>query len=561
MLKRTLAIWPFLASVSAADTFDRIVSFGDSLTDTGNVSNLTFGFAPGSNYFNGRFSNGSVWVEQLATQLGVAAPTPSRTGGRNYAHGGVKTGTGTTNLALFVNAPNAGTQVSQFLSANPVRPTDLYVLWAGGNDFLDGQTDVSVPVNNLAASISSLINAGAKHVVIPNLPPLGETPRFNATSNRSVMNTRTSSFNAALATRVSQIQLTTSTNLFLFDVASTFQSILAMPASFGFTNVQARALNGSTVVANPDQYLFFDDVHPTRVGHSLLGNGAFELVTDRRWTGQAGNADWNAPGNWQRGLTPDRVANVTLPSSAPANITLSTDTTLRRLTVEPGFQLNLQQGVDLFVSQGTTVAGIASGDGAIVGGATMAIQLSSQPASVNVVGPATLAGTMSIDAALSFVPLPGDVFEIMQFQSLTGLPVIENATEFAGLWFEPVVDADSLSVIASARPGDANLDAAVDFADLLTLVQNYESTAQTWLAGDFNHDTLVDFQDLLQLAQNYDSAIFRQDWAIARAFVPEPTTTACMTLAAVAIVGRNRTRSFTSDTRRGVSGTSSTPCE
>src|SRR4051794_4802084 len=65
--------------------FTSIVSFGDSLTDTGNVFAASGGTTPAAPYWMGRASNGPLWVEQLAARLGVAAPTPSLLGGTNYA--------------------------------------------------------------------------------------------------------------------------------------------------------------------------------------------------------------------------------------------------------------------------------------------------------------------------------------------------------------------------------------------------------------------------------------------------------------------------------------------
>src|SRR3954468_4438171 len=103
------------ASVALADralgAYSQIVVFGDSLSDTGNVNNQTFGISPGSGYYEGRFSNGPVWVEGLATNLGVAAPTYSRGGGRDYAYGGAHTGGGSVNYTFFT-FPNVGTQIS-----------------------------------------------------------------------------------------------------------------------------------------------------------------------------------------------------------------------------------------------------------------------------------------------------------------------------------------------------------------------------------------------------------------------------------------------------------------
>ena len=68
--------------------------------------------------------------------------------------------------------------------------------------------------------------------------------------------------------------------------------------------------------------------------------------------------------------------------------------------------------------------------------------------------------------------------------------------------------------------GDANADGKVDFADLLTLAQNYGNTAANWEQGDFNGDAMVNFSDLLALAQNYGGQI---NLASTFAAVPEPS--------------------------------------
>src|SRR4051794_25936876 len=87
-----------LATPLQAGQFTQIVAFGDSLTDTGNLYAVTqtspSGPFPPSPYYEGRFSNGPVWVEWLALQLGVPAPRPFVTGGTNYAFGGAETTTG-----------------------------------------------------------------------------------------------------------------------------------------------------------------------------------------------------------------------------------------------------------------------------------------------------------------------------------------------------------------------------------------------------------------------------------------------------------------------------------
>ncbi|HQY87320.1 MAG TPA: hypothetical protein PK402_01590 [Tepidisphaeraceae bacterium] len=98
--------------------------------------------------------------------------------------------------------------------------------------------------------------------------------------------------------------------------------------------------------------------------------------------------------------------------------------------------------------------------------------------------------------------------------------------------------------MANALPGDTNFDGIVNFADLLTVAQNYgTSSGSWWTRGDFDFDGAVNFSDLLLTAQNYSSASgtdFETDWLHARATVPEPGMIGLLGIVVV-IVGR-RTR-------------------
>ena len=99
-----------IGTAQAAPLFSDVVFFGDSLSDTGNVLSLTraagqplFPSFPGA---QGRFSNGPVWTEYLATGLGMPGKSnPSNLlfngtsvipigpqGGQNFSYGGARTG-------------------------------------------------------------------------------------------------------------------------------------------------------------------------------------------------------------------------------------------------------------------------------------------------------------------------------------------------------------------------------------------------------------------------------------------------------------------------------------
>src|SRR5688572_13095314 len=73
-------------SASSALAFSQIVAFGDSLTDNGNLQAATNGMFPAAPYFDGRFTDGLVAVEVMASKLGVPL--------NNRAIAGALTGTG-----------------------------------------------------------------------------------------------------------------------------------------------------------------------------------------------------------------------------------------------------------------------------------------------------------------------------------------------------------------------------------------------------------------------------------------------------------------------------------
>jgi hypothetical protein len=106
-----------------------------------------------------------------------------------------------------------------------------------------------------------------------------------------------------------------------------------------------------------------------------------------------------------------------------------------------------------------------------------------------------------------------------------------------GIFLGQTVDGDAI-LLRCTLPGDANLDGAVAFEDLVALAQNYNTGdgSAVWDMGDFTDDGNVDFADLVALAQNYNTtlptpaqldamgagATFREDVMAASAVVPEP---------------------------------------
>jgi phospholipase/lecithinase/hemolysin len=241
----------------------------------------------------GRFSNGPVWVEWLALQPDVPAPRPFLAGGTNFAFGGAET---TTSGDSSRRTPNIGKLIGFYLGTRGAfRDDQLVVLWGGANDFLNaGQTDPTVPVANLSAEIVTL--AGATTIVVPNLPPLGRTARYAGTANEAAFDALAIQFNDLLEAGLDDLEAGLGITIIRLDTFRLFQRFLQEPTAFGFSNVTETALqtpNGDVgvgpVVENPDEYLFWDAVHPTRVTHRELGDLRNDILS---WQDGNGLVDW-----------------------------------------------------------------------------------------------------------------------------------------------------------------------------------------------------------------------------------------------------------------------------
>ncbi|MDP3368462.1 MAG: SGNH/GDSL hydrolase family protein, partial [Brevundimonas sp.] len=88
----TVAAAGAFASAASAQSYNRLVVFGDSLSDNGNLYAATFNTQPTSPpFFQGRFSNGPVFTELLGFNAGRSAVGAPVTGSINYAYGGART--------------------------------------------------------------------------------------------------------------------------------------------------------------------------------------------------------------------------------------------------------------------------------------------------------------------------------------------------------------------------------------------------------------------------------------------------------------------------------------
>jgi phospholipase/lecithinase/hemolysin len=281
-------------------------TFGDSLSDPGNVYTLTEQeYPPSPPYFKGRFSDGPVWVEyfnqvfELAplkfAELERSAPTQ----GVNFALGGATSSD--VNL-LSKLLPGLQRQIDTFSALDLVkRPPTLFSVWIGALDYLSDpfqrmrriakvkrptsrfvpQKSATETVGNISNALTTLADSGAKTILVFNLPDLGKIPlaRQSSAATSEALTRLSEAHNAALETELITLgEKYSETQFISVDVNALFKFVSERPNLFQLSNVTDSCLNTNatppTVCANPDRYLFWDDIHPTTAGHQLIAKYA-----------------------------------------------------------------------------------------------------------------------------------------------------------------------------------------------------------------------------------------------------------------------------------------------
>lgn len=282
-MKQYLAALAIAAAAlpASADTlapYSEFYVFGDSLSDSGNAATIAGAFNLGFDYQSyplGQFTNGDTW----ATQLGL---TPSLQGGTNYATGGARAVDNGDPL------PDLGAQVDQFVASGPtIGDNPLAAIWIGGNDFRDFlsagafdpvsvQTLIGGVIGEIASAVTTVAGAGIDDIVVFGLPDLGRLPDIVNTPFSPTVSGLVTSYNSLLQTTT--VGLDTSlaqTSVGYFDVNSIFLSLLDAGNASGFENLtQACLANFAACQGNEDEWVFWDDIHPTEAVHQLVA-GAF----------------------------------------------------------------------------------------------------------------------------------------------------------------------------------------------------------------------------------------------------------------------------------------------
>ena len=202
-------------------------------------------------------------IQKFWQQSWAPAPYyPSLRGGSNYAWAGALTADDRP-LGGGLIIPSINTQVSTYLgSQGGLASADaLHIVFGGGNDLaallnngfdsVTGALAAQLAAANILNSVTTLIAAGADAILVPNLPDLGLTPLYQGNSANA--NALTQEFNRALTAGLFDLE-----EVIEFDTFAFLNSVIN-----DFAESSAPCLTSTTLCDKPQDYLFFDDFHPT----------------------------------------------------------------------------------------------------------------------------------------------------------------------------------------------------------------------------------------------------------------------------------------------------------
>jgi phospholipase/lecithinase/hemolysin len=293
----------------AQPAFSSLYIFGDGVSATTNNPTA-------SRYYYGglRESNGRVWVEVLAQELGL---TNNFWYSNNISHSTYYTNltASSTNWSFSSNnwsyygddSSNLVKNVNNFVA--PANASSaLFIVWVNDADFVNDMatiynnghgTNITLWTNAVNQSLTNHWKAitnlyyakSARTLIMPNAVDITETPAYNyyPTSDLSFIRQRVIGFNTAFTALLYQARTSLpGITIYEPDFFTLLDNVLANAAAYGLTSA---LLNGHPIDALDDPaltnlalngpgaiYIFWDQTDPTAKLHAVMADIAKQLV-------------------------------------------------------------------------------------------------------------------------------------------------------------------------------------------------------------------------------------------------------------------------------------------
>ena len=261
-------------------TYSQIVVFGASLSDNGNAVSIVPGLFPGAPYYPGRASNGLLWIDVVAAELGNPV-NPFVNGGTNYAVGGARTcaisGTSINPFDMCYQATLYLTGVLNKADADALYVVDAATvgnnIFAVINNGLPGSVVTAEAPADIASIMNRLYNAGARKFLVTNVPDVGATPRGRELPSPATATALSNGFNGTLNNELANFRAShAGADVRLAD----FKSAVAITA--GFTNTIDPCVVNLVACATPDTYTYWDNLHPTAATGRNMAKAALGVL-------------------------------------------------------------------------------------------------------------------------------------------------------------------------------------------------------------------------------------------------------------------------------------------
>ena len=326
-----------LAGNASAQSFSNVVVFGDSLSDSGNVG-LAQGLPPGTSFTT---NPDPVWAEIVAEAFGASGAN-SLAGGPNYAFGGACMNSAT--LCEIDDAPTVTEQIGMHLasSGGSLDPNALYTIWGGLNDIADsaagnpatalGYVLAAADVN--AAQIRRLREAGARHVVVFNMPDASLAPFAVAQGPEAQagLSALVDQYNQKLYAGIRENE----GGVVPINIHAALGALAANPGRYGLTNITGTACRAPvsagavSIQCGPEgspfpvtyapganeTHLFADRSHPSGAVHEMLASMVTSTLAAPLQVSLAGEAGADAAAAHHGAVRAERAADFALPDGS-----------------------------------------------------------------------------------------------------------------------------------------------------------------------------------------------------------------------------------------------------
>lgn len=272
---------------SSLDNIDRLVVFGDSLSDSeGRMFEKTHHIFPSYNqYYDGKFTNGYVWGEYLSSPAFLNKEMV------NFAEGGSTSASysGFNLLSHFLS--NLDTQIESYQPSD----RDLAILFAGANDYITlHKNDILKVIENQIDEVDKLLADGAKNVLVMGMPDISLTPESERSEDKREYKDITLAHNFLLQKNVDELKIKyPEAKVFFFDTSSALNEIITVAREIGYDTTHSYTTHGYIHIpmeVDPalnisPEYLYNDGVHPTQEVHhtfaTILNNFIVNNYSDK----------------------------------------------------------------------------------------------------------------------------------------------------------------------------------------------------------------------------------------------------------------------------------------